>query len=106
MVPPAPPAPVDSAPLPPEAPAPPLSTPTLAELYFEQGFYARALEVYEEILEREPTNERARARLIEIRAVARSLEGPSPPDPRAARRQEIERTITRLEQMLAAVRRA
>jgi hypothetical protein len=86
-------------------PGPALSTPTMAELYFDQGFFARAIAVYEEILEREPSNERARARLIEIGARARTLDGPPAPDPRGQRRQAIERTISRLEQMLAAVRR-
>jgi hypothetical protein len=60
--------------------------------------------MYEELLEREPRNERARARLIEIKSLA-----PPPAvvgdDPRLVRRRALERTIARLEGMLAAVRR-
>jgi DNA-binding SARP family transcriptional activator len=87
----------------PEAPV--LSTPTLAELYFDQGFKDKAIQVYEELLEREPQNERARARLIEIKALSRQVAEEASADPRAERRLTLERKIARLEQMLAAVRR-
>ena len=61
--------------------------------------------MYEELLEREPQNDRARARLIEIKGVA--SRGPEAPlaDPRAERRLVLQRKIARLEEMLAAVRR-
>jgi hypothetical protein len=91
--------------------APPLSSATLAELYFNQGFTDKAMEVYRELLEREPNNERARARLVEIQALDRHLRdeetrGPEvPKDPRAARREAIERTIARLEALLGALRK-
>jgi len=94
---------------------PDLSSPTLAELYFNQGFTDRALAVYRQLLEREPGNERARARVTEIEALERHLRaeearGPAPDrgaaaNAGAARRQAIERTIARLEGLLAAVRR-
>ena len=99
---------------------PPLSSSTLAELYFNQGFVAKCIEVYRQLVEREPGNERARARLTELEARDRHLrpeEGQgrpaaapaaapvSDPDPRARRREAIERTIQRLESFLAAVRR-
>lgn len=87
----------------PEGPV--LSTPTLAELYFDQGFSDKAIQMYEELLEREPQNERARARLIEIKALSRHVAEAAPADPRAERRLTLERKIARLEQMLAAVRR-
>jgi hypothetical protein len=70
--------------------------------------------VYEDVLAGDPKNERARARLIEIRALVRHLSGgdavgaralPDPPDSRAVRRQAIERTISRLEGFLAAVKK-
>ena len=109
---------------PPAAEASDLSSSTLAELYFGQGFLEKALQVYAQLLERDPYDERARARLIEIRAQIAApapAEGPPPapieappapvetpalPDPRAGRRLAIQQTITRLEGMLAAVKRA
>jgi Tetratricopeptide repeat len=87
------------------AEAPALSTSTLAELYFDQGFSDKAIQVYVELLEREPQNERARARLIEIKAVSRHVAEVAVPDSRAERRLLLQRKIARLEQMLAAVRR-
>jgi tetratricopeptide (TPR) repeat protein len=99
------------------APSPPpqaaeLVSPTLAELYLSQGFPARAAEVYRQVLAREPGNERARARLAEIERLgdAAAAEGPAPSaaDPehvREARRWVIQRTIARLEEMRAALRR-
>jgi tetratricopeptide (TPR) repeat protein len=102
----------------PEAPpaAPDLTSPTLAELYFNQGFTDKAIQVYRQILERDPGNPRLEARLRELEAVARHLGDPSPaaaPDEgalsagaaAAARRQVLERTIARLEGFLAAIRR-
>jgi tetratricopeptide (TPR) repeat protein len=109
------PAPVASrAPHPPlrpleEAPAPAtgegadpasLSSATLAELYFRQGFADKAAEVYRQLLQREPDNARARARLEELSASSGSSE-----DERTLRRQAIERTIARLEELLETVRR-
>ena len=96
-----------ASPVPVEAPAeaPAVSTSTLAELYFDQGFPDKAIQVYEELLEREPQNERGRARLIEIKGLSRPLGEDALPDPRADRRLVLERKIARLEEMLAAVRR-
>jgi hypothetical protein len=79
-----------------------LSSGTLAELYFEQGLPGRAVEVYRKVLEAEPRNEAVRARVAEIEAVS----GPSSPTEggeRATRRRAIERTIQRLEEMLAVL---
>jgi tetratricopeptide repeat protein len=115
----APPPPPPAAPEPPAAepapPAPDLSSATLAELYFNQGFTDKALDVYRQLVEREPGNERARARITELEALDRHLraeeardgqgEPAAPADPAAARRKAIERTIARLEAMLAAVKK-
>ena len=102
---------------PPESPAPAepaLASLTLAELYFNQGFTDKAIDVYRQMLEREPDNERAQARLTELQALERRLKAEeqrspalaaAPQDPRAVRRAAIERTIAQLESMLAAVRR-
>lgn len=100
-------------PSPPPEPAPELASSTLAELYFNQGHTARAIEVYRQLLEREPGNERARARLTELVALEKHLQaeeraaprGEAPLDPRAARRAAIERVIGRLEGLLVAVRK-
>jgi tetratricopeptide (TPR) repeat protein len=103
--------------------APDLSSTTLAELYLSQGIPEKALEVYEQLLEKDPQNERARARLREIKAQAAAppSEPPAPavpapptpspvppivPDPHAERRLALQRAIARLEGLLAAVRRA
>ena len=82
-----------------------LASPTLAELYFGQGAYDRAIETYEEILRREPSNDAARRRLAEIGALvaerALAAESAEPADRRAV----LMRTIARLEGLLAAVGR-
>jgi tetratricopeptide (TPR) repeat protein len=91
-----------------------LSSATLAELYFNQGFMEQAIGVYRELLLREPGNSQARARLTEIEALDRHLRGddakPAPvaeaSDPKARRRLAIERTIERLEQLRQVLRRA
>lgn len=90
---------------------PGLASPTLGELYFEQGLPERAVEVYRQILDREPGNERARARLAELEAVVnrpadRTASTPdASAEARAARRRLVEQTIERLEGLLASVRR-
>jgi tetratricopeptide (TPR) repeat protein len=89
----------------------PLSSATLAELYLEQGLLERAIEVYREVLEAEPANDGARARLVELEASLRASvdESPTPAgevgDERVAKRQALERTIGRLEALLAIVQR-
>lgn len=89
----------------PQAVAASLASPTLAELYFGQGAYDRAIETYEEVLRREPGNDAARRRLAEIGALvaeqALAAESAEPADRRAV----LMRTIARLEGLLAAVGR-
>lgn len=119
------PAPVASPSPPPTAAAPSptatasggaLISPTLGELYFNQGFTDRAIEVYRELSAREPGNERLSARLRELEKVQRTLsaepaapERPGKPEPADGsaddRRQAIERTIARLEGLLSAIRK-
>jgi hypothetical protein len=77
----------------------PFSSSTLAELYFRQGLVDRAVEVYRQVLDEEPGNERARSRLAEIETT------PRPADARAARRAALERTIAGLEALLLALQR-
>jgi tetratricopeptide (TPR) repeat protein len=101
-----------------------LTSPTLGELYFNQGFTDKAIEVYRELSAREPGNERLSARLRELEKLQRALgggepaagpvradEAPPAPTPMAAesaaaeRRKAIERTIVRLEGLLSAIRK-
>jgi tetratricopeptide (TPR) repeat protein len=92
-----------------------LASVTLAELYFDQGFPDKAIEVYRTLLTRDAGHERARARIAEIEALAGSAPemgaapaapGPIPPaDARAPRRVTIERQIAGLEAMLLAIRK-
>jgi hypothetical protein len=118
----------------PAAPAPSgpatLTSPTLGELYFNQGFTDKAIEVYRELTSREPGNERLAARLSELEKLQRALGGepatapapaappPAPDTPAPAdapppasdgaagdRRQAIERTIVRLEGLLSSIRK-
>lgn len=94
-----------AAPSPAPAATPELASPTLGELYFSQGHLDKAIDVFRQILDREPGNERASQRLGELRALqaapAAAAASPAPGGRRAA----IERTISRLEGMLSAVRR-
>ena len=111
-----------------------LMSPTLAELYFNQGFTDKAIEVYRQLLEREPDNERLRRRLAELQAPRCAPRSPPSARPRASapapaagvpvrrplarppaasasratprrRRLALERTIARLEGMLAAIKK-
>jgi len=80
---------------------------TLAELYFKQGFAEKAVEVYRQLIEREPENDRLRRRLAELQepqlapAPATSHAGTD----QASRRVALERTIAKLEGMLAAIKK-
>ena len=43
-----------------------LNTRTLAEIYFDQGLYAKALEIYKDLAQKEPENEDIATRLAEV----------------------------------------
>ena len=77
----------------------PFSSSTLAELYLQQGLVDRAVDVYRQLVQQEPANEKARLRLVELETASVG------PEERAARRRGLERTIAGLEQLLAAVQR-
>jgi hypothetical protein len=116
-----------------EPPAADLMSATLAELYFNQGFTVKAVEVYRQLLERDPGNGRLQRRLEELQKIAASP-APAAPAPStttaaergvsaddstpagpatageaasatASRRIVLERTIARLEGMLAAIKK-
>jgi tetratricopeptide (TPR) repeat protein len=130
------PAPEDILPIPDEAPVEPeiladpepmmveplpieseadLNSSTLAELYFNQGFTDQAIDVYRQIAEREPDNDRVQARLRELTALKRHLHDQevAPPAPVAgagggagtSRRAALQKTIRRLEGLQAALRK-
>lgn len=52
-----------------------LNTPTLAEIYFEQGLYGKAIDIYQDLARKEPENETIRKRLDEIEAAYRTKFG-------------------------------
>jgi tetratricopeptide (TPR) repeat protein len=91
-----------------------LASPTLAELYYQQGSPDKAAEIYRQLLAREPDNERYRSRLIEIAELQAEMAGGIP----AQRRDQVvpvgtglgrsvaERRVRALEALLGAVRRA
>jgi tetratricopeptide (TPR) repeat protein len=95
------PAPAATAAPPAPAPEPELSSPTLAELYFDQGFFEKAIEVYRRLLQREPDNERLRARMNEIDSIQRRAA--SPAGPPGSRQEAIGRAIARLQDLRAAL---
>ncbi len=99
--------PVASQPAPapePSSPEPELSSPTLAELYFDQGIPDKAIEVYRRLLQREPDNERLRARMREIEAMqGRAAVGANGPP--GSRQDAIGRAIARLQDLRAALAR-
>ncbi|HEY8147848.1 MAG TPA: tetratricopeptide repeat protein [Vicinamibacteria bacterium] len=110
------PAPAPAPPPPPPAPAAPSPAPeaasgelmsaTLAELYFKQGFAEKAVEVYRQLIEREPENDRLRRRLAELQD---TRPAPAPASDtgtdQPSRRVALQRTIAKLEGMLAAIRK-
>jgi tetratricopeptide (TPR) repeat protein len=83
--------------------ATPFSSSTLAELYFQQGLVDRAADVYRQLIEQEPENQKARERLAELERSEPAAADPAAVE-RMARRRALESTIAGLEALLAAVR--
>ena len=52
-----------------------LNTKTLAEIYFEQGLYGKALDIYQDLCMKEPKNAEYRSRLEEIEKIYREKFG-------------------------------
>ena len=46
-----------------------LNTRTLAEIYFDQGLYGKALEIYKDLAQKEPENEEIAARMAEVEKI-------------------------------------
>jgi hypothetical protein len=95
------PPPAPAAPPPAATAEPELSSPTLAELYFDQGFFEKAIEVYRRLLLREPDNERLLARMSEIEGVQRRAAVPAGAP--GSRQEAIGRAIARLQDLRAAL---
>jgi tetratricopeptide (TPR) repeat protein len=82
-----------------------LASPTLAELYLKQGETARALEMYEQLLARDPGNRGLVARVAEVRGLGARPGAPMATEA-AGRAGQVRRAVARLERLLAAVRAA
>lgn len=54
-----------------------LTTATLAELYVSQGFTAKAIDIYRELVHAEPDNDRYRSRLAELQELVTDISAPA-----------------------------
>lgn len=54
---------------------PKIVTPTLADIYLAQGHYERAIEIYEELMNRDPQNTFYRQRLSSIKKELQAKQG-------------------------------
>lgn len=83
---------------------PDISTPTLAEVYFNQGQIHEALETYERVVAQNPDDDQSKNRLEELREMVRS-EVPPPEEGGADRfREKNRKMIAVLEGWLANIR--
>ena len=85
-----------------------ITTNTIAELYIKQGYLDKALDIYKAILEIEPGNEVAGAKLKEIEAMmaetgGEGSEAPGPPQSVPTGTVTIEAQVARLESWLVTV---
>jgi tetratricopeptide (TPR) repeat protein len=105
---------VPPAPAPAAKPAPPVAeieTPTMAEIYANQGHFDQALAVYRKIIERHPNDTQYRERVEELLMLSRAAKAPNEPPAPSGRRaadsfEADERTIRVLEDWLAAIRKS
>jgi tetratricopeptide (TPR) repeat protein len=81
-----------------------IATPTLAEIYLEQGQLMEAINTYKKILERNPDDRRSALRLEELRTQTQKL-GPSGDNPQDRVRNSKKKMITTLENWLMNIRR-
>ncbi|MGH9332938.1 MAG: hypothetical protein ACRD21_04225, partial [Vicinamibacteria bacterium] len=87
------------------APAAEIETPTMAEIYANQGHFDQALAVYRRLIERQPNESKYRERVDELVMLARGAQRPG----RAAAADSFdarERTLRVLEDWLEAIRRS
>ena len=107
-------APVPKAPPPPRPPAPApvaeIETPTMAEIYANQGHFDQALAVYRKIIERQPNEAQYRERVEELLMLSRAARSKAAPSTPSRRPEDSyaadERTIQVLEDWLEAIRKS
>lgn len=107
-------APPPKAEAPPRPPAPApvaeIETPTMAEIYANQGHFDQALAVYRKIIERQPNNTQYRERVEELLMLSRAARSKAAPSTPSRRPEDSygadERTIRVLEDWLEAIRRS
>jgi tetratricopeptide (TPR) repeat protein len=85
-----------------DEPLPEIATPTLAEIYHDQGQIEEAIETYEKVLLRNPEDERSRERLEELKRAVEE-EGRAAQESDNRDRQKKERMITVLESWLSNI---
>ncbi|MGH9389621.1 MAG: tetratricopeptide repeat protein, partial [Vicinamibacteria bacterium] len=108
----APPAPQAAPPTSPPAPAPvvEIETPTMAEIYANQGHFDQALAVYRRIIERHPNETQYRERVEELLMLSRAQRTSSAPSTPPRRVEDSyaadERTIRVLDDWLDAIRKS
>jgi tetratricopeptide (TPR) repeat protein len=100
------------APPPPRPPAPvaEIETPTMAEIYANQGHFDQALAVYRKIIERQPNETQYRDRVEELLMLSRAARPKASPSTPSKRPEDSyqadERTIQVLEDWLEAIRKS
>jgi tetratricopeptide (TPR) repeat protein len=72
-----------------------VATPTLGEVYFNQGLIHEAINVYEKVVVENPDDERSKERLIELQSTLKT--GPAPTG------QEVDRTREKKEKLLSVL---
>jgi len=77
-----------------------LATPTLAEVYFNQGLLHESIAVYEKVVSQDPAAERPRQRLLELRAMLEPEPAPAPREKVDREKEKKKRMITILESWL------
>lgn len=82
-----------------------IATPTLAEVYFNQGEIAEALTIYRKVLARNPQDEKARQRYEELQSMTAPAEPEAPEKEADWARRKKERAIAILEAWLTDLRR-
>jgi tetratricopeptide (TPR) repeat protein len=83
---------------------PEIATPTLAEVYVNQGEIEQALNIYQKVVDETPQDEKSRLRLEELRHML-VQEAPAPEKEPSRDRRKKERVVAILEAWLAGLRK-